>query len=533
MNRRQFMRNTSLFAGGGSLGSLLSEGKSSLLAKLPLQSSRGSRASLQTPKNEWFVEVGLQKQLFADDYIISERRNVTRELGKISKVNEGRPIFNDAWWATTVLHDGRLFRMWYTTKEQGFSLATEGKWAGAYAESEDGMSWTKKAYVTGLPFLYGPVWIDPHETDPDHKFKIATRLNPAPPERLGLTPTLAHSADGLRWTLYNDGRPVTGPSGDFTNQIAWDEKARVYRLFIRDEDAILDEPIISRGVRLLINPDLKANPTDWTSVRSWKLDRMGRVDYARRQIYHMNDWYYEGIHFGLIAVYEWPTDISEGPYNPNKRHERDIMNFYISTSRDAENWDFSWVYSEKPLIPRGPVGGFDNDAVYPCPTVVTYADKHWLYYCGGKERHNAYAHFYDRQRKERYPGAIEKYSNAIRDQYNTCLATMRLDGALCLEASGEVGTVLTKPFRLDGTRVAVNVEAQGGEVRMEVLEPQQTGIPITNYTKEDSTAYREVDELRLRPRWKNHSDLASLRGKIVRLKFYLNNAKLYSFQVQP
>ncbi len=531
MNRRQFMRDSSIFAGGETFVSFLSNGESSLLVKSPVHSSR---ASEHLRKNEWFIDVGLRKQLFADDYIISERRNVTRELGKVTKVNEGRPIFDDAWWASTVLHDGRLFKMWYTTKEQGFSLATEGKWVGAYAESENGLRWTKKANVTGLPFLYGPVWVDPHETDSAHKFKVATRLNPAPPARVGITPALAHSADGVNWALYNDGQPVTGPSGDFTNQIDWDEEVKVYRLFIRDEDvASLDEPINSRGVRLLINPDIKADPTNWTSVRSWKLDRMGRDDYARRQIYHMNDWYYEGIHFGLIAVYEWPTDISEGPYNPNKRHERDIMNFYISTSRDAENWDFSWVYSAKPLIPRGPAGSFDNDAVYPCPTMVTYGDKHWLYYSGGKERHNAYVHFYDKQRKERYPGAIEKYSTAIRDQYNTCLATMRLDGALCLEAKGEVGTVMTKPFRLGGTRVAVNVEAPSGEVRMEVLEPAQTGTPITDFTKEDSTAYREVDELRLRPRWKNHSNLASLKGKIVRLKFYLNDAKLYSFQVQP
>ncbi len=256
MNRRQFMRDPSLLVGGGALSSFLSEGESPFFAKAPVQSSQASEHKW---KNEWFVDIGLRKQLLADDYIICERRNVTRELGKITKVNEGRPIFNDAWWASTVLHDGRLFKMWYTTKEQGFSLATEGKWAGAYAESEDGLRWAKKSNVTGLPFLYGPVWIDPHEIDPAHKFKIATRLNPAPPARLGITPTLAHSADGLRWTLYNDGRPVTGPSGDFTNQIDWDEEARVYRLFIRDEDvASLDEPINSRGVRL--RPRWKNHP---------------------------------------------------------------------------------------------------------------------------------------------------------------------------------------------------------------------------------------------------------------------------------
>jgi hypothetical protein len=32
------------------------------------------------------------------------------------------------------------------------------------------------------------------------------------------------------------------------------------------------------------------------------------------------------------------------------------------------------------------------------------------------------------------------------------------------------------------------------------------------------------------PRWKQHSDLSALQGQIVRLKFHLQNAKLYSFQ---
>src|SRR5262249_40902475 len=150
----------------------------------------------------------------------------------------------------------------------------------------------------------------PHETDPAHKFKTAQRLNPRSPGE-GIRPVLAHSADGIHWTLYNNGEPVTPPSGDFTNQILWDEEAGVYRLFERDEDVAGDN---SRGVRVLINPDVKAAPGDWTSVRTWKLDREGLDERRRRQIYHMNDFVYHGLHLGLMAVYEWPGDHGEGPY---------------------------------------------------------------------------------------------------------------------------------------------------------------------------------------------------------------------------
>src|SRR5262249_34004888 len=127
---------------------------------------------------DWFLEIGLRKQLLVDDTIISERKNVTRELGQAVKVNDGKPIFEDAWWATTVLQDGDRLKMWYIPRGQPLDLATEGKWTGAYAESRDGLHWTKLAEVTGLPFLYGPVFVDPHETDPAHKYKTAQRLNP-------------------------------------------------------------------------------------------------------------------------------------------------------------------------------------------------------------------------------------------------------------------------------------------------------------------------------------------------------------------
>ncbi len=468
--------------------------------------------------------------MLADDYIISERGDATRELGKVNKVNDGKPIFDDSWWPGSVLHDGGRFRMWYLPRKQGFRLADEGKWVGAYAESDDGLNWTRKGLVEGLPTLYSPVYVDPHETDPAHRYKTAQRLNPKPPATHPIPLVLGYSAGGLNWKLYNDGRPVTGPSGDFTNQVLWDEKANLYRLFQRDIDAVGGN---SRGGRMLINPDIKSDPTNWTAVHSWKLNRLGRDDYSRRQIYHMNDWLYEGVHFGLLAVYEWIGDLSEGPYTFEKRHERDIVNFYIAPSRDAAEWDFDWVYLEKPMITRGPSGSYDQDAVYPCPTVVTYKDKHWFYYSGGRERHNSFAHFYEKGRKERYPGAIEEHSKKVAEQYGTSLATLRLDGMVCLAAKGEPCTVITKPFRLDGNRVAVNVDARNGSFRMEVLDPPHLGVPIPGFSHTETVHYRDIDDLRLNPRWKEHVNLAKLKGRIVRLKFYLENAKLYSFQVEP
>jgi len=41
-----------------------------------------------------------------------------------------------------------------------------------------------------------------------------------------------------------------------------------------------------------------------------------------------------------------------------------------------------------------------------------------------------------------------------------------------------------------------------------------------------------VDKLRLKPAWKDDKDLSALKGKVVRIRFRLSNARLYAFQIQ-
>jgi hypothetical protein len=46
---------------------------------------------------------------------------------------------------------------------------------------------------------------------------------------------LAHSGDGIHWTPYNDGNPVTHRAADTYNQIIWDDEVKTYRLFTRTD----------------------------------------------------------------------------------------------------------------------------------------------------------------------------------------------------------------------------------------------------------------------------------------------------------
>ncbi len=496
---------------------------------------------------EGSIAVGFRKQLLVDDYVLAERLNVTWELGQVTKANDGKPIIvADKPWENpdlfrmgSVFREGGKFKMRYHMSDRSGGLF-------GYAESEDGLHWTKPSLgfceyqgskdnnITDFRGL--TCYLDPHETDPAHKYKSA--YGPAQPP---YGACLAHSADGFHWTSYNDGKPVTGRAADTINQILWDEEAKVYRLYTRTDfgrglyGGTLEE---DRGTRDMVNPDVKASPTNWKTVREWHFDREGPWEYKRRQIYSLNGWIYEGVHFGLIWSHEWAGGVGEGLHDLYKRHERDIMNFYIVTTRGDKMWDLSWVYAERPyrfseeqdaqvigprvmvgvpLIPRGPDGSFDKDWVEPSCNIVTWNDKHWIYYVGSKERHGLAGLL------PTVPEGLHRWDCAIG------LATLRLDGFVCLEAQDQPGIVLTKPFKLEGSKLEVNVDAKNGEVVVEVLD--EAGQPIPGYSQRDAEVFKALDELRLRLSWKGQENLAVLRGKIIRLKFHLKNAKLYAFQV--
>ncbi|MCH2582492.1 MAG: hypothetical protein MK133_14990 [Planctomycetes bacterium] len=107
------------------------------------------------------------------------------------------------------------------------------------------------------------------------------------------------------------------------------------------------------------------------------------------------------------------------------------------------------------------------------------------------------------------------------------MAALRLDGFVFLEAGARMGSLTTKPFRLEGKRLQVNVA--GEKYRVEVLD--EKGRPLAGFSGPEAETVSNVDNLRLEPQWKG-SLLSALKGHMVRLKFHLEKARLYSFQIR-
>jgi hypothetical protein len=522
------------------------------------------------------VDVGLRKQLMVDDLVVAESRNLTRVVGTVTKANSGQPLrFSrhdtagralpiDVWPAfATVYYDASLkkFRMWYrisfddtsrkgtTERASATALGVGTGYHRAYAESSDGLHFEFVALLEGLATSGDTnmvVTIDDHETDAEHRYKIGYDTD-GPVHAAGL----AHSRDGIHWTPYNGGRPVTYRASDFTNQVIWDPAIRAYRLFTRTDFGDGGGPLAGsvkvpvgakmlevRGVRSMTNPDIKANPEAWTLERHWLLDgeeehprnrppieellkdpaylERLRREALRRQIYMLTDWPYEGVHFGLMPVLEYPTDVSEGTSTDQvTRHERSVENYYFVTSRDGVTWNYRWVYAGKPLVPRGPTAAWDKDMVFPTAQIVTHQDKHWIYYGANNERH----------------GCAEKNVWFGR-QGSIGLAWLRLDGFVAMSAGSTPGTLTTKPFKLEGSKLELNaVVDRKGSLRVEVLDT--AGNPIPGYSGKSSPQFSGVDNLRFAPTWNGQRSLASLQGQAVQLRIHLQDAQLYAFQVRP
>ncbi|MBM4005024.1 MAG: hypothetical protein FJ295_17345 [Planctomycetes bacterium] len=455
------------------------------------------------------IRIKSEKQLLADDFLVLSRPGLQRAFHPPVKANDGQPVllFDQPWeepgtsiLGTVVRHEDR-FRLWYRGSGSG---PTGGIWC--YAESEDGLHWTKpklnlvmhqerrdhNIYVIGQPQAFTP-FLDPNEKDPAKRYKSAVNTP-------RIDTALAYASDGLTWTPYRYGAAVTGRASDTISQVLWDPFANVYRLYTRTDYGTADSGEV-RGTRDMIaarHADL-SDPGSWRTVREWCLGwERGDRDYHRhRQIYSLNGWIHEGIQFGLI----WTLETGN--------HER--MNAYIATTRGEQPWNLSEVYADRELIPHGGPERFDCRWIQPAANIVTWNDRHWIYYAGSAMSHDG-----------RWSPAIAGPKAGIG------LATIRRDGFYSLQAGAAQGALTTKTFLFQGQRLELNYAAAvSGSVRVELQDAD--GKPIPGFRLSECS--RLVgDELAQVVHWSHGSDLSSLADHPVRLHIHVQDADLFAFQ---
>lgn len=454
-----------------------------------------------------FVVPAGQKQLFLDDYGIAKIENLTASMHTPDK--KGAVITPDQSWETSL--QTRSAPAW-DPNLQLFKLWMIGSGGTSFAVSKDGIHWTKPVLrqveingslennlVSVEPNLKWPanaienVIYDPDDPDHSRRFKGLGHC-------YGREPIV--SADGIQWfrlkvpalasqdesNLSYDRETHTfiatvkhtGPHGrsvflstsrDFEN---WTKPELIFST--DDLDLVLARKNIEeRLANPALNQPMYNNPADYNA-----------------DVYNMGVFRYEGLYIGLPAIYH---STGKADNNTDGFHLVQLV-----CSRDLKIW--KRLGDRRPFIGPSPVdsGAYDLTQILPPSFPIMRGNELWFYYTGIKYR-------YPPQDADLKTGAI-------------CLAVLRRDGFISLDAGTEEGTLVTKPFVLSGEKLYVNTAASQGWLQVEVVGADGN----TRAASEHITC----DQTREEVKWRNGT-LKDLKGKTITLKFTLKNASFYSY----
>ena len=147
---------------------------------------------------DYIVPVGCETQLLIDDYVVDDIWRIRRSPELPDKhlnnpVFTGAPPFEDfGISASQVIYDEeeRLFKLWYTVMDTNQDTLPPGvtryMYRSAYAVSGDGIHWEtpdlgvvdyrgSKRNNLVLEDGVAPVLKDPHEQDPERRYKMLTK----------------------------------------------------------------------------------------------------------------------------------------------------------------------------------------------------------------------------------------------------------------------------------------------------------------------------------------------------------------------
>ncbi len=479
------------------------------------------------------LSIGRQKQLFVDDYIIEEMDKVSQVLNPVTKY-PGNPVLRpDRPWegihtylygAVIYDDDEDLFKMWYL----GGGPERTG---GCYATSKDGINWQKPEL--GLVDFQGSKmnncinWFalgmihSPDDPDPSKRYKSLSG-------RRG-----AFSADGLRWEVPDGSHNIPGDiASDNVIPFCYDELSHRYVAFgkvVRQSGEHL-----RRSVSVSFSEDfLTWTPVHTILVPDERDDELAsqrvtmlhdRVQFDDGPEWHLAQFYghcgfpYEGMYLGLL----WVFDISGfspalvervGGRRPSIGGEDGPTQVELTCSRDLLHWER--VGERQLLIPVGEAGTWEAGMIYTVNRPLIVGDEIWIYYGGIQRSHGQHSEAWEAARTSPGTGG------------GIGLAKLRLDGWVSLDAGNEPGTLTTKPLKFEGDELVINANAQDGWVGVEILSRTgQRALP--GFSLADCRRFTG-DSVRHTVKWEDGADLSRWQGRPVRLRFHLQNARLYSF----
>ena len=192
-----------------------------------------------------FKHIGLQKQLFLDNYILDELIDAERTVVRPHKAESPLIQYEDLPWEryhftcvpAAALYDpgDRLYKMWYKTLVSGNTNSSDGtEVVLCYAESDDALHWRKpmrddcqpfedspKTNIVMRDFDNGTIVLNPDRSDPTRKFLAVYNPSMAATSRgERVMSRVAASPNGISWHVISDNTPFRH---HHQMRVIWDE----------------------------------------------------------------------------------------------------------------------------------------------------------------------------------------------------------------------------------------------------------------------------------------------------------------------
>lgn len=422
-------------------------------------------------------------------------------------------------------HEGR-YRLYYNVTQPAiFTQAMLRREAVAVAFSADGINWEKPKLNIAKHLVDDPdsnlINVEPHPGMDQGKYYRAGPVfyDPRAP---------AESRYKLSWRVYGDVYVAVSSDGlnfvtkgqafrhkaDTMHSAFFDPRTNEYVMYGRKRGDWNSEPADRRGVVRHASRNWTDAP--WSTVGQVVIDPKDVWDYSETiqpQVYAPAIQYYHGQYIGLPPIFF--TDTNRGPVN---RPDRKTGTFYpiLMHSRDGIQWTFPdrW-HPVIDLQPHLRVSSYELASSKQAEVGLICASGDMLeidgrlliYYTAREGTH---------------------YEEQPLDRKSVHVAFMRVDGFASLGTlPGRPGEWLTSEIAVpaDARNLVVNAQV-AGKLRAEVIDAAN-GKPIAGLTLAEA---KEVsgDELALNMQWRS-ATLAAAAGRTVRLRFAVDDGKIYSF----
>lgn len=471
--------------------------------------------------------------LFVDDHHILYRPGTARRLRPLDRCPQN-PVLpardkpwevNIGWVGNTYDPDTGRYQLWYQVFAGPFARKRTHRCVVCYAESTDGIRWTKPALDL---FEYNGIWptnivlignggysdrytnsvlLDPRDPDPGRRYKMATydfTVGEDGVERPGLV--VAFSPDGIHWTKHPQAPLLRTSYGGHELTPFAGEPGREWHIPLTISDAmdvIYDPPreaYVIYSKMWIDGPDGRMHwkhamgRTESRDFIHWSKPALvlapDEFDPPWVEFHHSPAFYYNDCYFALLQILH--REVRGG-----------IMDIELAISRDGLHWQRP--FRSPFFLPRGEPGSFDAGSILTNAAPVVLEDEIRFFYGGYAE------------------GATG--GDDITFKTGVGMAYMPRDRFAGLCPSEGLGNVVLRPLDLTGCRaITLNADAKAGRVEVELLNAD--GYRVPGFARADAVPITG-DSLRHEVRWRDKS-LADLSPGEYMLRIYLQDATLFA-----